>query len=432
MLARLNYTLLERYNLTATYRADKSSRFAKGHQWGYFPSVGLSWNIDNEEFLKPLSSVLNALKLRLTYGEAGNQEIDFNEYEQYFAAGRYNGETAYTLTTLNNKNLKWETTSEYNAGVDAGFFNDILTLTADVYYKETRDLLLRVPAPLGSGATQPQLKNVGNVTNKGLELAINAKLIDKPGLSWSASANFARNINTITSLGKYDNLTSGSEQQSILRVGESVGSFYGYLFDGIVQSNEDLSKLPTIEGRALTPGDVKLRNANDDTNVNTYDRAVLGSIQPDFTYGFSTSFTYKNFDFYTLFGGSYGNEVYNLLRRYLERPTDAYNMSAALLDAWTPENSSNTIQRINSPLIPRLDSRYVEDASFLKLRNITLGYNVSFKIKSNTVKARIFISARNLYTWTKYKGYDPEVANGIDLGVYPSARTFLAGASITF
>ncbi|MDR0749432.1 MAG: TonB-dependent receptor [Tannerellaceae bacterium] len=432
LLARINYTLLERYNLTATYRADKSSRFSKGHQWGHFPSVGLSWNVDEEEFLKPLAPVLSSFKLRLTCGEAGNQEIDFNEYEQYFAAGRYNGETAYTLTTLDNKNLKWETTTEYNAGIDAGLFNDRLTLAADAYYKETRDLLLRIPAPLGSGSTQPQLKNVGNVTNKGFEFALNVKVIERPKLQWSLTVNFAHNRNTITSLGQYADFLSGNEQERILRTGESLGSFYGYIFDGIVQTGEDISTLPTIEGRTLIPGDVKFRNLNTDKNINDRDRAVLGSTQPDFTYGFSSTFKWGRFDFYTLFGGSQGSEVYNLLRRHLERSSDAHNMSAALLDSWTPGNPSNTMPHINSTKTMKVDSRYIEDASFLKLRNITLGYSFPFKTKAFNDVVRLFISARNLYTWTPYRGYDPEVASGIDLGVYPSARSFLAGVSVSF
>jgi outer membrane receptor protein involved in Fe transport len=393
--------------------------------------VGLSWNADREDFLQPLAPALSALKLRLTYGEAGNQEIDFNEYEQYFAAGRYNGETAYTLTTLDNKDLKWETTTEYNIGIDAGLFDDRLNLTADAYYKETRDLLLRIPAPLGSGSTQPQLKNVGNVTNKGFELAVNANVIERPKWSWSLSANFARNINAITSLGKYADFLSGNEQEYILRVGEPVGSFYGYIFDGIVQSHEDIAALSTIEGRRLIPGDVKFRNLNADTNVNDYDRAVLGSTQPDFTYGFSSTLKWGPFDFYALFGGAQGGKVYNLLRRHLERSSDAHNMSAALLDSWTPGNPSNTMPHVNSTKIMQADSRYIEDASSLKLRNITLGYNFPFQAKSLGFNVRLFISARNLYTWTPYRGYDPEVAGGIDLGIYPSARSFLVGASIT-
>lgn len=437
-LGRANYTLLERYNLTATYRADKSSRFSKGNEWGFFPSIGLSWNINEEEFLKSFSPVLSTLKFRLTYGKAGNQEIDFDEYEQYFSTGRYNGAPAYDMTNLGNSDLKWETTTEYNAGIDAGFLNDKITLTADIYSKKTHDLLLRIPAPLGSGTSEKQIANLGNVTNKGFEFTVNAKLIDHKIFSWSASANIARNINRITSLGEYNGLTDGNDQELILKEGESVGSFYGYRFTGVVQSGEDVSKLPKIGGRTPQPGDAKFADVsgtdgNPDGRITPEsDRVVLGSIQPDFTYGFSTSASYGNFDFYILFQGSQGNEVYNLLRRYLERPNDSYNMSAALLNSWTEANPSNTIPYIGSTRTTELDSRYVENASFLKLRNVTLGYTIPIKTSSTLSKIRLFASARNLFTITKYKGYDPEVASGIDLGIYPSSKSFLAGVSVTF
>lgn len=437
-LGRVNYTLLERYNLTATFRADKSSRFSKGNEWAYFPSVGLSWNINEEEFAKPLSPTLSTLKLRLTYGKAGNQEIDFDEYEQYFNTGRYNGAPAYDMKNLGNSNLKWETTTEYNAGIDAGFLDDRLTFTTDVYYKETHDLLLRIPAPLGSGTSEKQIANLGNVTNKGVEFTLNAKLIEQKNLSWTASANIARNINRITSLGEYNGLTEGNDQEQILREGESVGSFYGYRFLGVVQTDEDVSSLPKIGGRTPQPGDAKFADVSgsdgtpDGRVTPESDRVVLGNIQPDFTYGFSSSATYGNFDFYILLQGSQGNQVYNLLRRYLERPNDSYNMSAALLNSWTETNPSNTIPHLNSTRTTELDSRYIEDASFLKLRNVTLGYTIPVKINSKVSKIRLFASARNLFTITKYKGYDPEVASGIDLGIYPSAKSFMAGASITF
>lgn len=437
-LGRANYTLLERYNLTATYRADKSSRFSKGNEWGFFPSIGLSWNINEEEFARPFTPTLSTLKLRLTYGKAGNQEIDFDEYEQYFSTGRYNGSPAYDMTNLGNSDLKWETTTEYNAGIDAGFLNDRLTFSADVYSKKTKDLLLRIPAPLGSGTSQKQIANLGNVTNKGFEFTLNARLVDRKDFSWSASANIARNINRITSLGDYDGLTEGNDQELILRVGESVGSFYGYRFLGVVQTGEDVSSLPKIGGRTPQPGDAKFADVsgssgNPDGKVSPEsDRVVLGSIQPDFTYGFSSSATYGNFDFYILFQGSQGNEVYNLLRRYLERPNDSYNMSAALLNSWTENNPSNKIPHLNSPRTTELDSRYIENASFLKLRNITLGYTIPIKINTSLSKIRLFASARNLFTITKYKGYDPEVASGIDLGIYPSSKSFVGGVSITF
>lgn len=437
-LGRINYTLLERYNITSTYRADKSSRFAKGHEWGFFPSIGLSWNVNNEAFAQSLSTALSTLKVRLTYGKAGNQEIDFDEYEQYFSTGRYNGAPAYDMTNLGNPNLKWETTTEYNAGIDAGFLNDRFTLTADIYNKETHDLLLKVPAPLGSGTSKKQIANLGSVTNKGLELAFNAKLMERSTFSWVTSANISHNINRIKSLGEYNELTEGTDQEQILRVGESVGSFYGYRFQGVVQTDEDVSKLPLIGGRTPQPGDAKFAdnngvNGNPDGKVTPeYDRVVLGSIQPDFTYGFSSTLTYGNFDLYILFQGSQGNEVYNLLRRYLERPNDSYNMSVALLDSWTENNPSNTVPHLNSTRTVELDSRYVEDASFLKLRNITLGYTIPVKKNSPFKKIRLFASARNLFTVTQYKGYDPEVANGVDLGIYPSSKSFLTGASITF
>lgn len=437
-LGRANYTLFDRYNLTATYRADKSSRFSKGNEWGFFPSVGLSWNINDEAFAEPLAPTLSSLKLRLTYGKAGNQEIDFDEYEQYFSTGRYNGAPAYDMTNLGNSNLKWETTTEYNAGIDAGFLNNRITFTADVYYKKTNDLLLRIPAPLGSGTSEKQIANIGNVTNKGIELAINARLVEVKDFTWSASANFARNINRITDLGDYNSLTEGNDQEQILRVGESVGSFYGYRFLGVVQSDEDVSKLPKIGGRTPRPGDAKyadisgVNHVPDGKITQEYDRKVLGSVQPDFTYGFSTSATYKRFDLYLLFQGSKGNEVYNLLRRYLERPNDSYNMSAALLNAWTESNPSNTIPNLNSTRTTELDSRYVEDASFLKLRNITLGYTIPVKLNTTSARIRVFASARNLFTITKYKGYDPEVASGVDLGIYPSSKSFMGGVSVTF
>lgn len=437
-LGRLNYTLLERYNLTTTYRADKSSRFSKGNEWGFFPSIGLSWNINEENFAESLAPTLSNLKLRLTYGKAGNQEIDFDEYEQYFSTGRYNGAPAQDMTNVGNDNLKWETTTEYNAGIDAGLFNDRLSFTADIYYKKTHDLLLRIPAPLGSGSNKKQLANLGNITNKGFEFSINAKLIDQKSLSWGVSANIARNINRITSLGEYNNLTEGNDQELILREGESVGSFYGYRFLGIVQSDEDVSTLPKIGGRTPQPGDPKFAdisgaNGNQDGRVSPEsDRVVLGNIQPDFTYGFSSSATYGKFDFYILFQGSQGNEVYNLLRRYLERPNDSYNMSTAVLNSWTESNPSNTIPHLNSTRPAELDSRYIEDASFLKLRNITLGYTIPIQTKSSSANIRFFASARNLFTITKYKGYDPEVSSGIDLGIYPSSKSFMMGASITF
>ncbi|MFT3738416.1 MAG: TonB-dependent receptor [Breznakibacter sp.] len=432
LLGRVNYTLFERYNLTATLRGDRSSRFAKANRWGYFPSIGVSWNVDKERFAANLRPVLSSLKLRATYGTVGNTEIGDYEYSQFFAASIYNGEVAYSIDNLGNDNLKWETTVQYNAGLDAALFNDRLTFVADAYYKKTSDLLLKIPVDPWSGTSEQQLVNLGNVTNKGIELATTVNVVELPSLTWSVSANIARNINTITGMGDYTELTLGTGQEEILRVHESLGSFYGLVFDGVVQSGEDVSGLPTINGKTPEPGDAKFVDVKKDGKIDGQDRVVLGSIQPDFTYGFSTSFTYRGFDLYIALQGSKGHDVYNLLRRYLERPTDSYNMSSVVLDSWTEDNPSGTVPKIGSQVQSYLDSRYVEDASYLKLKNITLGYTLPVKIQQVASDLRIFASAQNLYTFTGYKGYDPEVARGIDLGIYPSSKFFLLGIVVNF
>jgi len=429
ILGRINYSLLKRYNLTTTFRSDYSTRFA--NRWGIFPSFGLSWNINEEGFLKNVSDI-NNLKLRLSAGSVGNQEIGDYDYLQTLVVTKYNGKTVYKVGNTGDSNLKWETTAQYNIGLDAGILNNRITATIDAYYKLTSDLLLLIPATLGQESSQ--LKNVGNVVNKGLEFSVNATVLEGKQFNWSVAANIAKNHNEITKLNGNGDIIDGV---NILRVGESLGSFYGLVFDGVVQKGEDVSKLPTTPaGTTPEPGDPKFKDISGNGHVNASDRVVLGSIQPDFTYGFSSTFRYHGFDLFVLLQGSHGNKVYNELRRYLETPSDSYNVSAALLNAWTETNPSNTIPKITStPVSSELDSRYIEDASYLRLKTVTLGYTIN-KIRLLTaklpLKVRVFSTLENLLTLTGYKGYDPEVAKGIDLGTYPMARTLLVGASITF
>jgi TonB-linked SusC/RagA family outer membrane protein len=439
ILGRINYTLLERYNLTATYRADKSSRFSVGNEWGFFPSVGLSWNISDEAFFKKSKNGVSDLKYRLTYGKTGNTEIGFDEFAVILDAARYGGEPAAVLGNPGNENLMWEITTEYNTGVDAGLFNNRLSLAADLYFKETSRLLSKRPV---FGSDKEQTTNIGGVSNKGFELSLNAKLIERRSLNLSFAANFARNINTITALAA-NNYTIGDNQEQILRVGESVGSFYGFIYDGVIQENEDISKLPAKSGQTLQAGDVKLRDTNGPNGLpdgmitkgipGEDDRTIIGSIQPDFTYGFSTTLTYGKWDFFASLQGSKGNEVYNKLRRHLSENNKTYNLSSELLNAWTTENPSAEVPRLDAVIDDKsLYSRYVEDGSFLKLRNITLGYTLPVKIDKLPVKFRFFVSGKNLATITRYKGYDPEVAGGIDTGAYPASRTLLFGFGATF
>ncbi|MDR3094674.1 MAG: TonB-dependent receptor [Bacteroidales bacterium] len=437
LLGRVNYTLLGRYNLTATIRGDKSTRFAKSHRWGYFPSVGVSWNIIDEAFLQDAKTMSN-LKLRATFGTVGNQEIGNYEYAQTFEAIRYAGGIAYRQTNLGNKDLKWETTVQYNAGVDVGLFNNRLSFIADAYHKKTSDLLLAIPvdSSLGGGM---QLINAGNVTNRGLEFAVNATVVERQNMKWTVAANIAYNINKIVSTGDSEPIKLAQTEQ-IIQTGEPLGSFYGMRFDGIVQKDEDVSLLPHTAHSPLKPGDIKLADMSGpdgtpDGNIDDiYDRVTLGCNQPNVTYGFSTTVNYRGFDLFISAQGAQGNRIYNHLRRRLETPSDIYNASAALTDSWTENNPSNTLPGIqnmsNNRYYSYLDSRYVEDASFLKLKNITLGYTI--KPRFVAAQLRVFASVQNLLTITHYKGYDPEVASGVDLGVYPTARSFTLGARVTF
>ena len=432
LLGRVNYSLLDRYHITANFRGDYSTRFAKNHKWGYFPSIGFAWNVNEESFLRNYNALSN-LKLRASAGQVGNQEVGDYEYLQLLEAVYYGGGVAYQVGNSGNDNLKWETTFQYNIGLDAGFLDNRISATVDLYQKKTTDLLIRIPPALGQ--SNDQLVNVGNLENKGVELSVSGLIIDKKNLQWSVSGNIAHNTNRITKL--YNNVTERILGVEILRVGEPLGSFYGQVFEGVIQKGEDFSKLPTSPSYTTPqPGDPRLKDVNKDNHIDQQDRVVLGSKQPRLIYGFSSSVNYKGFDLFVLLQGAHGSSVYNQLRRYLERPTDAYNTSAALLDSWTENNPSNTVPRItSSPFSSELDSRYIEDASFARLRTLTLGYTVNkafLTAHKLPLKIRLFATAQNLFTITGYKGYDPEVANGIDLGTFPMPRTFLFGVNISY
>jgi TonB-linked SusC/RagA family outer membrane protein len=434
VIARLNYSLRETVNLTVNFRADYSSRFAPGKRWGYFPSIGLSWNVDKawnagQDPAADNSPRMSTLKLRLSSGTVGNTEIGDFLWLQISKPHRYNGQTVYQMDNLGNPNLTWETTTEYNAGMDAGWWGDRLSLTADVYHKNTRNLLFEKAMPLGS-PVEKQIVNIGNVNNKGFELSLNAVPANNKKWRWNLSANIARNINTVTGLGGEDEILSGSYSEKILKVGQAFGSFYGLVFDGIVQTGDDLSQLPTVNGIRPKPGDLKFADLHPDGNIDLNDRTVLGSLHPDFTYGLASSVACRGFDLFLSFAGAQGGKTVNSLRRNLECVTDGYNLSARLLDAWTPTNPSNEVPSITaSNPLRYIDSRYVEDASFFRCKNITLGYTLH--PGSAPTEIRIFASAQNPFTLTPYRGYDPEVANGTDIGAYPTARTFSLGVSVS-
>ncbi|MBQ8098702.1 MAG: TonB-dependent receptor [Bacteroidaceae bacterium] len=419
LIARANYTLLERYNATATLRADHSSRFAKSHRWGWFPSLGLSWNVNHEPFFSPASAI-STLKVRASYGVTGNQEIGDYEYAARYSASSYGGSTAYTRSNLGNEDLKWETTSQLNFGIDLGLFEGRLNLVADLYAKKTSDLLLTVPVNSSTG-TGAQLKNVGNVSNRGLELTLSATPIKRKQLTWNVGANLSFNKNELTKMGNgLTQLTSGENTQYILKEGESVGSFYGLIFDG-VDPETGAARFRDVSGADGTP----------DGKINSYDRVVLGSYHPDFFYGFSSSLKWKQWDFSLSFKGSQGGKAFNSLRRSLEMASASYNTLSYLLSSWTSEHTLTDYPKITGTYQSSyIDSRYVENASYLKLKHLTVGY--TFKLPRLVNQIRLYAQGSNLLTLTKYKGYDPELNEGRDLGAYPTARSFTLGAEITF
>lgn len=433
VLARVNYSLKDRYNVTATFRADNSSRFAKGHRWGYFPSIGLSWNVDKESFLSGVKSI-DYLKVRLSGGQVGNQEIPDYAFSTTFSTGSYGGSSSYSKSNAKNARLKWETTASYNAGFDLGLWRSRLTLVFDAYYKKTSDLLLQVPTGFASGVNT-QLQNVGNVVNKGVELSATANLIQRRSIKWNVSANVSLNRNEITDMGITNNVIQGSDSQQILRKGESLGSFYGLKFEGIVQSGDDVSQLPTVNGLTPKPGDIRYADVNNDHRIDGNDRVILGSIQPDLVYGLSSQFTYRRIDLSLAFSGSYGNELYNALGRRLEMTGDSYNVLSTIRNSWTPENGGNTLPLASvARTISYIDNRYVQSASYLKLKNLTLAYrfrSVEFRNEFKIEGIRIYATGSNLFTVTPYKGYDPEVSSGTDSGAYPSARTISFGINVT-
>lgn len=449
-LARVNYSYLHKYNLTISGRADGSSKLGANNRWGFFPSVGLSWNASQESFLKKFNPTISNLKLRLSAGQTGNSEVP--PYSSLAALSPTNYYFNSTLVTgisplqVANPDLKWETTTQYNAGIDLGLLSNRITLVLDAYYKKTSDLLLNVPLPFYTGYLS-SLQNVGSVENKGIELSLTTDNIKTKDVSWRSTIVFAVNKNKILSLGNGVNYyfpiaPLGLVSPVIVQVGLPVGSFWGYNTNGLLTADDIAKGVPILAGVSQKEGDRKYVDYNGDGVISTADKHNLGSAQPKFTYGFSNSVTYKNLDLSFLFQGSYGNKIFNLLQQKLEIPTLSLNASATLLDRWSTTNPDGKFPRATNAPVAQVTDKYIEDGSYVKLKNISLGYTFSKGLitKIHAKQLRLYVSAQNLLTITKYTGYDPEVnfyendntKQGIDYGIYPTYKTFLAGLNITF
>ncbi|WP_417940429.1 SusC/RagA family TonB-linked outer membrane protein [Flavobacterium sp. RS13.1] len=452
-LARVNYSYKGKYNFTLSARADGSSRFGSESRWGYFPSAGFSWNITDEEFANNIKGVTEA-KLRITAGTTGNQEI--GNYLALAQMGSVNysfGGTLYTglaPTRLSNTDLKWEKTTQYNVGLDLSLFERKINFVFDVYYKKTNDLLISVPVPLTSGYASV-LQNIGGVENKGIEIGLNTENLKTENFSWNSNLVFSANRNKVVAIGNGVNqffpvVPNGSllQQQPVtVKVGLPLGTFWGYRTNGVFQTQQEVNTQPKINSLANTKvGDRKYVDTNGDGVITALDKGNLGSSQPKFVGSFSNTFSYNDFDLNFSFQGSYGAKIFNALNQQLEISTLGTNANVTLEDRWTPTNPSNEIPRASSSPLGIVSERYVEDASFLRLKLITLGYTLpkSISKKLGTKSVKFYVSAENLITWTKYTGYDPEVSSyeqnnlypGIDFGSYPNSKTFISGLNITF
>lgn len=442
-LARLNYNFNNLYFLTASVRCDGSSRFGNGNKWGNFPSAAVSWKLSNESFFKPLRSTVSDLKVRASFGTTGNMEIGEYQSLATLSTSTYiignNIITGFVPNRVANDKLGWETTHQYDAGLDVGFLKNRVQLTLDAYYKKTQDLLLNVEIPWTSGYAT-SLQNYGSVANRGFELGLNTVNLDGK-LKWNSSLNISVNRNKVLTIGNgADAYISGNY---VIKVGQPLGSFFGTITDGILQTGEEAAKGKfTASGAAAAKaGDRLYKDVNGDGVFTTAaDKDIIGNAQPDFIFGVNNSFSWKRFDLSVFFQGSVGNEILNTNRQNLELFTGQQNASADAINRWTPGSPSQELPRAKLDPAPVFSNRFIEDGTFVRLKNISLGYtlpkSISGKVKLSELN--FYVSAQNLITWTKYTGFDPEVTSGsnvspgTDSGIYPVSKTITAGFRVGF
>lgn len=466
--ARIQYSYKSKYMLSGAVRADGASRFGSNNRWGYFPSVSAGWRMTEEPFMKGLDFI-DDLKLRTSYGLTGNFCIP-----NYGALGEI-GYYGYVLggsspavvqgaapSAMPNPDLKWEKTSQVNLGLDAVFLKNRLTIGLDVYNSNTYDLLLNVPVPLTTGYRN-RLENIGKVNNKGIEFNVSTE--QKMGdVTWGAYFNISKNVNEVKALGpgNADIISSGSVSNAyfITRVGESIGSYYLPVVEGVFQNQAEIDEYlhyvdspSNFDLNTTKPGDFRFKDVDGDgvLDILDKDRAIVGNYMPDFTYGFGANLAWKGVDFAIAFQGVQGNEILNLSRRFFYNMEGNMNNYKGALDRWKSEENPGNGSTVRANRVSKgqngtTSTWHVEDGSYLRIKNITLGYTLPklWVKKAFIENARVYFSAQNPFTFTKYKGYNPEVSNpaltktseatrsGEDYGVYPLARTFTVGVNLTF
>ena len=489
---RVFYSYADKYLLTATVRADGSSNFARGHRWGIFPSAALAWRISEENFIKDNVSWIDDLKLRLGYGEVGNSNVPSMAWQATLNTVTTNWGNGYLTGRIPNEYLTWESTRSLNAGLDVSLFKDRVNIVFDAYNKYTDNLLMEAVLPAyvgteGQGSAAAPYGNMGAISNRGFEFTVNTVNISKPHFSWTSSFVFSLNRNRVEALNTEDGVIDKTYQVSgtntvvtRTKVGSSIGDFYGYKVIGRIMDANDIYDsegnikvaLPTTvinKDTGVWVGDWLYEDVNGDMTIDENDRVNLGSPLPKFTGGFGNTFTWKNWDFNIYLTYSYGNKVMNWLRVTMDNPNSTTNKFARVKDyakiglinekkgdddiwnvyvksanSWVPRMSSGDVNDND-----RVSSLYVEDASYIRIQNISLAYKLPYDIveKMHIASMRFSLNIQNLYTFTKYSGYDPEIGmttdqystsgqsalmNGIDTGRYPSPRIFTLGVSVGF
>lgn len=468
-LGRADYNYKSKYMLTVSFRADGSSKFPKNNRWAYFPSASAAWGFGEEKFVKNIKWISSG-KLRAGFGTTGNNRV--TDYAALTAL-QITAESGYSTgntpgkgvvpTKLGNPKLKWETTMQTNIGLDMSFLDNRISLTADYYYKKTKDLLLNATMAPSMGFLSAY-RNVGSVSNSGLEFTIDTKNIQTKDFSWTSSFNISFNRNKVLSLNDDEpSLASrvnwgnfNNAYPYIAIPGHPIAMFYGHIFEGVYQCT-DFDKVGESyilkdgvpnNGNArekIQPGDIKFKDINRDGVVNDYDLTIIGNPNPKHIGGFGNNFQYKNFDLNVFFQWSYGGDVLNANRIEFEggdpNARTSLNMFASFADRWTPENQTNELYRIGGQGPAVYSSRTIEDGSFLRLKTVSLGYRLpnTWLKKVNIKSLRVYASAQNLITWTKYSGPDPEVSTrptaltpSFDWSPYPRPRTITLGVDISF
>jgi TonB-linked SusC/RagA family outer membrane protein len=464
-LGRVNYSYNNRYLLTANFRADGSTKFPSSNLWGYFPSFSVGWKINEEEFYAPLRATIETLKLRAGWGQIGNEKISSNNFFAKVQTGSQfstyvlgdDQQLAYgaTMTSLPSEFLKWETTEQTNIGLDFGAFNNRLTGAIDYYIKDTKDMLLSVVLPSHIGMLFSSPDNVGEVRNSGFEFSANWRERVSKDLNYTIGGNISTVKNTFVKMGTSSPMYGQGfkgENLIVSKEGHPLYSFYGYTYDGIFQNQAEVDDyvikdehgVPVLDGDGelqhiipgIQPGDVRYIDLNNDGKITDLDKQILGSSFPTFTYGFNTSVEYRNFDLSLFFQGVAGNRIYNCNRVLLEGGEGARvtNLSTDMLNSFTIDNPSTTIPRASGrPSNYWASDRFLEDGSYVRLKNAQIGYNLPKSVLSNAKieSCRIYVSGSNLLTLTKYSGYDPEASySGVDRGNYPQPVTWLVGVKM--